>query len=91
MKATILDTVTGQTGVLEGMRPFCFAEGNWSCDCNRNLFGVEEPRPEGCCQGAFRFLVIDFEWESAEEQASGYTLADFNDDYPADLVKKHIG
>lgn len=42
MKATILDTITRLTENIEGVRIWEFAENNYSCDCNRNLWNVDK-------------------------------------------------
>ena len=87
MKATILDTITGKTKQKNGIDSFQWAENNWSCDCNRNYFGVEGKDTEYCLGGK-RFLVIKAEFENDEMR---YTLEELNADYPEDLIKKHLG
>lgn len=81
MKATILDTQTGQTHIIDGPSCFEFAENNWSCDCNRN--------PQGCgdvCESN-RFLVVAFEPTLTGDE--DWTLAQLNQDYPAELLAAH--
>jgi len=40
MKATVLDTVTGKTEIIEASH-WCWSDGHWSCDCNRHEYGQE--------------------------------------------------
>ncbi len=88
MKATLLDTVTGHRWQhYDGITPFQWSEGNWSCDCNRHPPG-EEDWPEGpsTCEGRKRFLVVSAEPEDGETH---YALAELNPGYPPELLRKH--
>lgn len=78
MVFTLKDLATGATLALDrpDIRPFDLAEGNWSCDCNRGLaFGVGDLADHHCA-GTFRFVVV-------EHDAEGWTVAEFNEGYPA--------
>lgn len=77
MRATILDTITGLSKEVDGPRAWEWAENNWSCDCNRDLWGVLPDT--GVCLGSHRFIVVAADL-TAEEDA-GYTIADLNSDY----------
>ena len=85
MTATVLDTVTGEKKEVEGVSSYHWAEGNWSCDCNRNAFGVEMP-DTGFCIGGSRFVVVDAKFEPDE---AVYTLAELNEEYPPELLAAH--
>ena len=86
MKATILDTKTGLIGVQDsGCRGWDYAEGNSSCDCNRDLWGVLD---DSCyCNGSNRFLVIAAEYQEIDEDER-YTLTELNEDYPSALLER---
>lgn len=84
MKATILDTITGLTGSIDGPRSFEWAEDGWSCDCNRDLWNVTNHEDE--C-GTNRFLVIEAEMNDPEDYQ--YTLHELNECYPVELLKKY--
>ena len=87
MKATILDTKTGLIGVdTNGVRAWEWYENNWSCDCNRNLWG--EPDNWWECNGCKRFLVIGAEYEAIDGDEV-YTLAELNEGYPIELLAEH--
>lgn len=84
MKATVLDTVTGLTVVVDGPCSWEWYCNNWSCDCNRDRWGALEDT--GICLGAKRFLVVAVEFTSEEGQ---YTLEELNNEYPKELLKMH--
>jgi hypothetical protein len=86
MKATILDTVTGKTLTADGPRSWEWADNNWSCDCNRNLWGIDTGKPKGLCEGAERFLVVDAVMDDPEDYP--YTLDELNAAYPESLRKQ---
>lgn len=86
MIATVLDTVTGQRVVKEGIRSFEWAFNNWSCDCNRmTLFGIDDD--SGVCVGSERFLVIDAQFDQDERD---FSIMDLNTFYPEDLLREHL-
>lgn len=91
MIATILDTQTGETRIVDGPCSFEWAENNYSCDCNReNKFDHEdedEDEETGLCKGGKRYLVIKAEFQGPEDY--GYTLEEFNNGYPEELLRKH--
>jgi uncharacterized protein (TIGR02996 family) len=75
---TILDTVTGRLATDGNLGPYWWCEGNGSCDCNRLVaLGLREPAG-GVCDGATRCVVV-------AHDAPGYTLDEFNQDYPEEL------
>lgn len=86
----ILDTATGERAwVEERSIPFWWHEGNGGCDCNRRLLAFpenEDDGEEGYCSGCHRYLIV-----ATEGDTEGRTLWDFNEDYPAELVEKHLG
>ena len=84
MKATILNIETGETATVDGPRSSQWAEGNWSCDCNRNAFHAPEEGPENICKGARRFVVIAATFDDPEDEP--FTLEELNADYPPDVV-----
>lgn len=88
MKATILDTVTGKTAVIGDVPTYEWEDGNFSCDCNRNPWGVDTGAVENVCEGAHRFLVIAIEKETADDY--DITLEELNGGYPEELVRKHL-
>lgn len=89
MKLKLLDTVTGETRDVNEPthRPFDWCENNWSCDCNRcTYFGLDHEdlgKEDGICFGEERFIVI------AVENIGSYTLLEYNEGYPKELLKKH--
>lgn len=85
MKATILDTETGLTGT-QSASIWSWTEGNWSCDCNRDMWCVLEDT--GHCAGAKRFLVIATQPEE-EDEGDTPTLREANYQYPDELLQKH--
>ncbi len=87
MKATVLDTFTGKTAQDDHLSTFDWAEGDWSCDCNRAVyFGVLSTDPLDC-DGCVRFLVVAAEHNMDDDYECN--LNDLNEGYPEDLVKKH--
>ena len=91
MKATVLDTVTGQTRIYDGPCSWEWYENNWACDCNRGtLFDYYDAPEAGICQGGKRFIVIAAEFDiEADEMDYEYTLAELNEEYPHELLQKH--
>lgn len=87
MKVSLLDTHTGQTCEVAGIRGFEWAENNWSCDCNRESYFDVDETGSGTCIGCHRFLVIAAEPEDQDDE--GYTLADLNSSYPDELRAQH--
>ena len=87
MIATILDTVTGEKITVDGTHSFEWADGNWSCDCNRNPWGVDTGKPENVCQGHERFLVVKTVMDFDDYE---YTLDELNEGYPADIRAKFL-
>lgn len=91
LKVTVLDTVTGKTHVDGRASTWSWTEGNWSCDCNRCPRDVElddeqtKSNENWVCIGSKRFLAV-----AAEPLLDGYTLYDFNENYPDELVDKHL-
>ena len=84
---TILDTETGET-VCSGDTHFAnrnyyyWAEGNGSCDCNRELvFPDGRETPAGRCLGEKRYLII---------KASAGNLDYLNQSYPQGLVDRYL-
>ncbi len=88
MKATILDTVTGEKAVVKGPRSYEWAEGTWACDCNRSHWSAWIGGPVGLCHGAKRFLVIEAVMDNPDEYK--YTLEELNSDYPAELKARFL-
>lgn len=86
MKATVLDTKTGKTKIKAGLTPYMWAEGNWSCDCNRNYFD-DEGEDSDTCLGSKRFLVIKAEYDKGEEE---YTLEELNAEYSQELLDEFL-
>lgn len=86
MIVTLLDTQTGKTHVTgNDYDAYWWADGNGSCDCNRALqMGVSLPESnDNLCIGSKRFLIID-----SDDKA--YSLAELNDNYPSELLSKHL-
>ncbi len=84
MKVTILDTLTGETGVLEKIPTFQLEHNNWSCDCNRNFNNSDLGGEENVCAGEKRFLVI--EAEKDHEDDYDCSLLELNHLYPKELL-----
>lgn len=83
MKLTLLDTQTGEQKEIETYEdPWCWSEGNWSCDCNRTLYFEAHPNDSGCCIGSKRFIIT-------KADTTEYTLRELNQDYPEALLKEH--
>ena len=103
MNITLLDTKTGDTKEIEDTySESWWAEGNGSCDCNRAIFfeGTYEElsnkhkkdNPElydkkkpwqTYCIGCQRILIIKID-------SKEYSLEEFNEGYPEELIKKHL-
>lgn len=73
--------------VLEGPRSWEWVENKYSCDCNRNFWGVDTGKPRDICKGYERFLVIAAEMNDLEDQI--YTLRELNAKYPLELLNKY--
>ncbi len=63
IEVEILDTLSGVRAVYPPTSSaYWWAEGNGSCDCNRNIFPVKEGEPEpedsGYCDGCQRYLIV---------------------------------
>lgn len=86
MKVTLLDTQTGRTAESSGLRTFDWEDGNWSCDCNRQL-SFDEGEFTGRCIGGTRYIVIKAEVEDERDWET--TLFDLNADYPRELLEAH--
>jgi hypothetical protein len=89
MRATILDTVTGEKMTVDGPCTFQWKENNWSCDCNRNPWGVDTEKPDGVCEGHERFLVVEAVFNEPEDYEC--TLDELNRYYPAELRARFFG
>ena len=87
MKATILDTKTGETRTIDGPRSWEWAENNYSCDCNREIMFGHDDGASGICMGGKRYLVIKAEFNDPEDY--DYTLEELNGDYPRELLREH--
>jgi len=87
MIATILDTVTGKKMTITGIHSFEWADGNWSCDCNRNPFGADTGKPNDVCQGHKRFLVVEAVMDPDDYE---YSLDELNEGYPAELRTQNL-
>jgi len=90
MKATILDTVTGERMTVDGPPSWEWAENNWSCDCNRNPWGVETGNHKRGCNGCERFLVVEAVMDDPQDYED-YTLEELNAGYPKELLARFIG
>jgi len=92
MKATILDTQTGEITHQQGIRAWEYYENGWSCDCNRRP--VNEPG-SNYCLGCHRYLVLEAEYEpEVDRNAYGdvdwpYSLPALNSGYPRSLLSAH--
>lgn len=87
MRATILDTQTGLRKTVDGRTAFQWAEGNFSCDCNRNVWEPDKPPPFRC-QGQKRYLVVAATMDWPEDKIP-YTLEELNAGYPKELLEQH--
>lgn len=88
MTATILDTQTGLRADLSGPSAYDFAEGNFACDCNRNLWDPDGEASQTCV-GCHRFIVVAVALLDTDDEARGYTLAELNAFYPPALLQAH--
>ena len=88
MKATILDTVTGEKMTVDGPRSWEWAENGWTCDCNRNPWGIDTGGPPKGCHGWNRFLVVEAVMNDPDDYE--YTLAELNAGYPEALLAKFL-
>ena len=79
---TLLDTMTGDIRVVEGIREFEWAENNYSCDCNRSIFFDNWGESNDC--DSVRYIVI-----GVYPNLSNYTMEEFNENYPEYLLKKY--
>ena len=87
MKATVLDTLTGDTAESEGIRSFEWAENNLSCDCNREiLFKPFDFKSTGC-DGCKRYIVVAAEFGADDYE---YSLRDLNEGYPDVLLAENL-
>lgn len=78
---TVLDTVTGKTATEAGLMGYWWAEGNGSCDCNREiLFDIHTSGDT--CINCERYLIIKHDYPN-------YTLNELNSDYNKELIDKH--
>ena len=94
MKVKLIDTETDKTCIVDERSEedgsplfdaYWWSEGNGSCDCNRSIYcGVDDlDDPDyGICRGGKRFLII-------EADTDEYTLAELNNEYPEELLKKY--
>ncbi len=88
MKGVILDTVTGETHMGHSRHPVDWFSGNYACDCNRWPDHLDPPDGD-TCEGCRRFLVVGAIFEPGDEPEPGdeqYTLMEFNDDYPFEML-----
>jgi hypothetical protein len=74
---TVRDSVTGQTRTTSQWNLFNLLEGNFTCDCNRELLFLEEFSCSGTCLGCHRYWVV-----AVDPMPPGDTLEDFNVGYP---------
>ena len=79
LTVTVLDTKTGETAVDRNGNTWDWTEGNWSCDCNRELMFGNDDGEEGRCQGSHRYRVV-----AVEPLLPGYALEEFNQHYPVE-------
>lgn len=83
-----LDTMSGVVATSQASYDaYWWAEGNGSCDCNRNIFPVKEGEPEpewsGTCAGCHRYLIV-------KADTKLYTLDELNEDYPEELRRRWL-
>ena len=86
MKVVILDTQTGERKTTDesfDWDAYWWAEGNGSCDCNREIPFVGLDFSDCFCKGAKRYLIV-------EAESKEYSLDEYNSDYPAELKEKHL-
>lgn len=86
MIAIVLDITTGDMMTFEGIHSYEWAEGDWSCDCNRGLES-EDSETCGTCLGCHRFLVVHFKMEPGGYE---YSLEELNEDYPEELLQRAL-
>jgi hypothetical protein len=91
MVVTLLDTATGKTVIVddEPYDAWWWAFGNGACDCNRErYFGIETAHEY--CLGGKRFVISKVEGLRKDDDIDEtlYTLKDFNDDYPDELLSQ---
>ena len=85
MKATLLDTATGETLVSFGISAFNWTQNNFSCDCNRAaLFDNEN---EICSR--IRYIVVGAEIEGDDVCDAAY-IAELNAGYPQELASAPV-
>ena len=77
-----LDTMTGETKEVSGSSSYWWAEGNGMCDCNRAIKMGHADVGEAMC-GEERYLIVACD-------ADIYSLREFNEDWPAALLNKHL-
>lgn len=84
MKLTLLDTETGQTKRFDdSASPYWWAEGNGSCDCNREIRMLgKSTMDNGTCLGHKRFLII-------ECSDPTYSIRELNEGYKGALLMEH--
>ena len=82
-RVVLLDTQTGEKKeMFSNACSMWWADGNGSCDCNRELeFGVEDD--DRNCSEALRYLIVDHDYID-------YSVRGLNDYYPMELVDKYI-
>lgn len=71
IRVTITDTTTGESATLDDMgrfddgvfNDFIWSDGNYSCDCNREIFFSQATGIEGgvreCSTGRYRVKITD--------------------------------
>ncbi len=105
LNVVLLDTktnvrVTSAGTKFDDMDIWWWTEGNGGCDCNRAYLFADEVDEEmdsdmrkqftelkphqGYCYGEKRFLVV-----LVDPMPDGYSIRDFNDGYPDELIDKH--
>jgi hypothetical protein len=84
---TLLDAVTGDIRVVEGIREFEWVENNLSCDCNRSTFFDNWGESNTCV--AIRYIIIDVVYDNPD-MLYNYKTYQFNQDYPKYLLEKYM-
>lgn len=85
MTVTILDAETGErrdsSALFPGANTFWWAEGNGSCDCNRQLLFEEDESGEdtGVCLGHHRYVIV----ATSDPEVPIHSL---NQGYPLDVL-----
>lgn len=83
IRVTVLDTETGESRDSVNRSTWYWTEGDGGCDCNRDLlFNPLLHDGPGLCLGQKRYVI------TAAELLPGYTLDDFNEGYPLELLVK---